>query len=164
MRRIVLCVLVCVVCAFCVGAEVQEVSKAVPAKFLAYTEVWRVTESRRWTYDDGARASQKLAYDLLVYVNSFNDAYAFEAYDDWGWNLWNAQPPVGRPWNDYTEKRPYVCFAGPYDSGMPGTVVGQLKINRKWLKATGKITGAINAYGWNVNLDGKVKAEYLYTL
>ncbi len=158
MRRIVLCGLVCVVCAFCVGAEVQDVSKSTPTK--DYVEIWRVRETRRWTYDDGDRWNERLEYDLYVFVNSSGDAYEFQAWPDFGPALWQAWPELGRPWNDWNERRPYVCFSGPYYAATSGTVVAQLKINRKWEKANGKITGSINLYGWNAYLDARIRAEY----
>ena len=160
MRRAVLCGLVCVVCVLCVGAEVQEASKATPTK--AYVEVWRVTETRRWTYDDGERWNERLAYDLYVYVNGSGNADYFAAWDDWGWLLWEGYPEIPRAWNDWNERRPYVCFSGDYLDALGGTVVGQLKINRKWVRANGKITGAINLWGWNAYLDARIRAEYLY--
>ena len=164
MRKVVLCVLVCVVCAFCVGAEVQEVSKAGLAKVAPYVEVWSVRETRRWTYDDGGRWNERLAYDLYVHMDTFGDVDYVDAWDG-GVLLWTAWPPLPRLWNYFTERRPYVCFGGDYlEPGTFGRVVVQLKINRKWLKANGKITGAINLWGWNAYLDGRVRAEYLYTL
>ena len=97
-------------------------------------------------------------------MDTLGDAHYFEAWDG-GWLLWSAWPQLTRPWNDFTERKPYVCFGGDYvDLGTSGRVVGQLKINRKWLRANGKITGSVNLYGLNAYLDGRVRATYIYTL
>ena len=159
MRRIVLCLLVCAVCAFCLGAEVQEVSKG-EQKLPGY-EVWSVREVRRFTDNDGGRFREVEYYTLRVYLDGSGRAFMFEAYDQGAQLMWDATPPVEpRPWNDFSAKKAYVCF-NCESLLYYGRLVGHLKLNRSWTRATGKIVAAV-WFGKPYPCEGRVKAEYLY--
>jgi len=166
-KRVVVGVLVCAVCVLCLGAEVQEPTKQdrEPTKGdgrLAISpsswEYWDVKEVRHWTSSDGQKVNQIWYYTLEVSLGPFGEAFEFRAYVG-GEVLWTAYPPEYRYWNDSSATKPCATFG-------TDSVVGFLKINRNWVKATGKITQcAPDAVYPNVSwyCEGTVNAVYDYT-
>jgi hypothetical protein len=168
MWRKLLCVLVCAVCALCLGAQVQEPTKGdqEPTKgdgrlFLGspYWEYWNVKEVRHWTSTDGYKENETVYYTLEVAVDATGVATDFTAYDDSMVVIWAAQPPVPRVWNDFSAKKPCATFSNC-------ALIGLLKLNTKWLKATGTLTQSVSDGVWpNLSWysEGNVNATYQYT-
>ena len=149
--------MVCAVCAFCVGAEVQEETKVLEKH--PGVEVWTVRERIRWTSTDGERFNETVEGTLRVEVHASGYALEFQMmYDVAGLN-WEAFPPTPRLWNDFGARRPYAVFEGD-------GLVGQLKLNRNWTKANGKITYCRPSTSFGISWHGesRVRAQYLYYL
>jgi hypothetical protein len=173
--RKLLGVLVGVLCVVCLGAQAQELTKgdreptkAEGALFLGTPswEVWHAVEVQHWTSTDGYRYNETIRYTLVVWLDESGLATEFEAYTEPPQGqmrptvlLWDELPPVPCVWNDHSVRNPAATFSGV-------GLVGVLRINSKWVLATGKITQCIPDSSYpNVSwyCEGNLTATYDHT-